>query len=197
MSSDPQTLAFYNENAKAYGAFAEESREHAKLTEFLAKLPEAARVLDFGCGSAWAAAQMNAAGHEADAIDASEGLAAQAMEVYGLTVRVAPFHTLSYRARYHGIWCHFALQHADRDSRAQIFERVHTALKPGGVFYIGAQKGPRDWRDDLGRLYCPFREEELTKLLTDAGFKEWELGHGTGKNYDGTPTLNLYAFAHA
>lgn len=197
MSTDPQTLAFYNANAKDYGAFAEGHSEHPKLTAFLESMPEAAKILDFGCGTAWAAAEMAKAGHTPDAIDASEGLAAQALETHGITVRVAPFHTLSYRARYHGIWCHFALQHAVRDTRTQIFERINTALKPGGLFYIAAQKGPRDWRDDLGRLYCPFREDELTALLEEAGFKEWEIGHGTGKNYDGTPTLNLYATAHA
>lgn len=197
MSTDPQTLAFYDENAESYAAFAEESATHPRLATFLAEMPANARLLDFGCGNGWAAAAMAEAGHRVEAIDASRGLAEQARQKHGIEVRVAPFHTLSYRARYDGIWCHFALQHADRASRPAIFERLHTALKPGGLLYVGTQKGPRDWRDELGRLYCPFREEEMINLLETADFGPPDLAHGTGKNYDGTPTLNLYVFVRA
>ncbi|MEM9641511.1 MAG: class I SAM-dependent methyltransferase [Pseudomonadota bacterium] len=195
MTADPETLAFYNDNAEAYANFATENAGHPRFKSFVAALPEAARVLDFGCGTGWAAAAMIEAGYTADAMDASAGLAEVALKRYGLTVKVAAFRTLSRRARYDAIWCHFALQHADRADRPQIFERMGTALKPGGLLYLSSQKGPRDWRDDHGRLYCPFRKDELTELLNDAGFETPEFEFGTGKMYDGTSTLNIYATA--
>lgn len=201
MSTDRETVAFYDENAARYAEYSSETAEHPKLDRFLSDVTSRAgvpaRVLDLGCGTGWAAAAMAAIGHRVDAIDASAGLAAEALARHALTVRVAGFRTLSARQRYDGIWCHFGLQHADRADRPQIFERLHNALRLGGLLYVGVQKGPRDWRDDLGRLYCPFREDEMTDLLTTAGFAEFEFEHGTGKNFDGTPTLNLYVWAQA
>lgn len=195
MTADPQTLAFYDQNAAAYAEFADPEAENPWLAEFLAELPEAARVLDLGCGTGWAAAAMIDAGHQVDAMDASAGLAAEAAGRHGLEVKVAAFRTLSRRARYDAIWSHFALQHAERNERPQIFERIAVALKPGGLFCMAAQKGPRDWRDTEGRLYCPFREEDLAALFAANGLTSVKVAFGTGKMYDGTPTLNIYAMA--
>lgn len=197
MSADPETLAFYDDNAADYADYAAGTGEHDKLQAFAAELPEGARVLDFGCGTGWAAAAFAERGFKADAMDASAGLAEEAAQRYGITVRRGDFRTLSLRQRYDGIWCHFALQHAPREDRPQIFERMHTALKPGGLLYLGVQKGPLDWRDTHGRLYCPFREEDLAALLAEAGFDTPRFEYGTGKNYDGTPTLNLYGWARS
>ncbi|WP_157966300.1 class I SAM-dependent methyltransferase [Oceanibium sediminis] len=194
---DDRTLAFYDGNAAEYADFATESAEHPKLAAFAARLPDGARVLDFGCGVGWAAAALRDMGHTVDALDASAGLAEEAKKRYDLDLKVAHFKTLSRRARYDAIWSHYALQHADREDRADILQRIHTALRPGGLLYIGVQKGPRDWRDDLGRLYTPFREEEMTNLLQQTGFTDWEITHGTGTNYDGTPSLNLTVWARA
>ncbi|QHQ37068.1 class I SAM-dependent methyltransferase [Algicella marina] len=193
MSIDVDTRAFYEANAAAYADFAEPAEEHPRLTAFMRRLPEGARVLDFGCGSGWAGGQMLSQGINADGIDASPALADEARHRYGLAVRVADFRTLSARQRYDGIWCSFALQHAPREDRPQIFERMHTALRPGGHLYIGVQKGPMDWRDDHGRLYVPFMKDELEALLN--GFEDVEFDTGTGKNYDGTSVLNIYVTA--
>lgn len=197
MSLDPPTLEFYNTNAAEYARFAAPEERYPRLDRFISMMPEGARVLDLGCGTGWAAAAMRDAGLHPDAIDASDGLAEQARALYGIEVRPGRFRTLSARQRYHGIWCHFALQHAAREDRPQIFERLHAALKRGGLLYLSAQKGPVDWRDAHDRLYCPFREEDLRALLAGAGFDEPELDTDTGRMFDGTPTLNIYAWARA
>lgn len=195
MSADERTIDFYDRNAAEYAAFAEESAEHPKLTAFIAEMSPEAKVLDFGCGTGWAAAAFRDAGLRIDAMDASAGLIEVARTRYGIEARKAAFRTLSARSRYDGIWCHFALQHAERPERPQIFERLHTALRPGGLLYLGVQKGPLDWRDEFGRLYCPFRDEDMADLLAAAGFRDPRFEYGTGKNYDGTPTLGLYVWA--
>lgn len=193
MSIDTDTRNFYEANAIEYAEFAAPSADHPRLLAFMASLPEAGRVLDLGCGSGWAGGAMLAEGFAADGLDASPALAAEAERRYGLSVRIGDFRTLSARQRYDGIWASFSLQHAPREDRPQIFERMHTALRSGGKLAIGVQKGPMDWRDDHGRFYAPFMQDELEALL--AGFDDILFESGTGKNYDGTPTLNVYVTA--
>lgn len=193
MSIDEATRTFYEQNAGDYAAFSAPKDNHPRLLAFMASLPEGGRVLDFGCGSGWAGGTMLAEGFAADGLDASPALAAEAERRYGLSVRIGDFRTLSARQRYDGIWASFSLQHAPREDRPQIFERMHTALRPGGQLAIGVQKGPMDWRDDHGRFYAPFMQDELEALLT--GFEDAAFDTGTGKNYDGTPTLNIYVTA--
>jgi len=195
VSTDPDTIAFYDRNAADYAQFAEDARDPAALNRFMDALAPGARVLDLGCGTGWAAATLAASGFQADAMDASAGLIAEAAARHGLAARKAHFRTLSARHRYDGIWCNFALQHAPRPDRPQIFERMEAALKPGGLLYIGVQKGPMDWRDDHGRLYCPFLQSDMEAFLTTAGFTDLEFEQGTGKNFDGSATLNLYVWA--
>lgn len=190
---DKGTLEFYDQNSDEYAEFAEQNTPHEKLEQFIGDMPENARALDLGCGIGWAAAQMKQAGIRIDAMDASTGLAEQAAKRFDLTVQIAGFTTLSGRQRYDGIWSHFALQHAPRNERQTIFERISNALKPGGLFYAGMQKGSVDWRDDHGRLYCPFTENDLEDLLS--GFADIRIEQASGKNFDGTPTLNLYVWA--
>ena len=194
MSTDDKTISFYDKNAADYADFAAEEAEHPKLTQFISRLPDTARVLDFGCGIGWAAAALRDKGYDVDAMDASRGLAEEGKRRFDLDIRVAHFRTLSSRSRFDAVWSHFALQHAERRDRPQIFERLSTALKPGGVLYIGVQKGPMEWRDDLGRLYCPFREEDMMDLLSTNGFEEPEFEYGSGTNYDGSPSLGLYTW---
>ncbi len=197
MSVDPATLAFYEAEAASYAETKHGDMTRPRFDAFLAALPEGARVLDLGCGSGWAAAALNAAGHRADAMDASPAMAAEARRLYGLEVAVRPFHALSARARYDAVWAWFSLHHAPRASRGQIFERLHTALKPGGLLAIGARKGPMDRRDDFGRLVAAFSEDDLTRCLTAAGFSDIALGAETGRAWGGQPALNIFAEARA
>lgn len=193
MTSDAKTLAFYDQNSEEYAAFAAHQPRLGNIQKFIADLPEKARVVDLGCGTGWAAALMKKAGMRVDAMDASSGLAKQANELHGLEVQVKVFTELSGQQRYDGLWSHFALQHAPRSQREEIFARITSVLKPGGLFYAGMQKGDTDWRDGHGRLYCPFVEDDLEALLS--GFADIRLEQGSGKNFDGTPTENLYVWA--
>lgn len=197
MSADPATLAFFDEQAEAFGDHAEAQADHARLDAFALKLPQGGRVLDYGCGTGWASAALIEKGFRADPTDASDAMIAEAGRRHGLTPRKAVFRTLSVRQRYDGIWCWNALHHAERADRAAIFERMGTALRPGAPLFLAVLKGPVDWRDDRGCLYSPFREDEMTDLLTTNGFHAPDYDHGTGRLYDGKPVLMLYVQAHA
>lgn len=197
MSADPATLVFFDENAQAFGDHAEAHADHARLDAFAKELPEGGRVLDYGCGTGWASAALIEKGFRADATDASDAMIAEAQRRHGLTPRKAVFRTLSVRQRYDGIWCWNALHHAERADRAAIFERMGTALRPGAPLFLSVLKGPVDWRDERGCLYSPFREDEMTDLLTSGGFDAPDYDHGTGRLFDGKPVLMLYVRARA
>ncbi|MSU88157.1 methyltransferase domain-containing protein [Rhodobacteraceae bacterium 2CG4] len=191
-------MAYYDAEARAFGDHAEAQADHVRLEAFAALLPDGGRVLDYGCGTGWAAAALAARGFRADATDASEGMIAEAARRHGVAARRAVFRTLSVRQRYDGIWCADALHHADRADRAAIFERMGTALRPGAPLFLSVLKGPVDWRDERGCLFCPFREDEMTELLAANGFEMPDYDHGTGRLFDGKPVLTLYvqALAH-
>ncbi|MHA3916244.1 class I SAM-dependent methyltransferase [Halovulum sp. GXIMD14793] len=182
MTADPETLAFYDQNAETYAAFSDRE-DFRRLTDFIALMPEAAVVLDLGCGIGWAAAAMQKAGLTAEALDASAGLAGIAAERFGLSVTVAPFAALTAVACYDGIWANFSLQHADRAERPALFHAMWTALKPGGWLVAGAHRGDGPYRDTHGRLYVPFTRAELDDLLQDFEQVSLTTGHGTG--FDG------------
>ncbi len=193
MSTDDQTIAFYNAEAKAYAETAEERNASPRIDAFIDRLPEDARVLDLGAGSGWAIKRFKRAGHRADGIEPARELAEEGARRYGIEIRPGHFLTLSARQRYDGIWCNFALQHAPRSDRPAIFERIHTALRPGGILHIGVPKGPTDWRDDHGRIYAPFTQAEMEELLT--GFTDLEWESDAGEAFDGTRMLMLFVTA--
>lgn len=195
MSVDTETMAFYDENVAEYAAFSSNNASNENLARFIGAMPGGGRTLDLGCGIGWAAAEMAEAGLVADAMDASAGLVSEAKARYGIDVRKAGFTILSSRQRYDGIWSHFALQHAPRNERVTIFERINTALKPGGLFVAGMHKGFVDWRDEHGRLYCPFSEADLEELLSD--FAEVNITQHSGRGFDGKPMLALRVWAQA
>ncbi|MEM6464886.1 MAG: class I SAM-dependent methyltransferase [Pseudomonadota bacterium] len=195
MSTDPETISFYDTNAAAYAEFAIEVTEHPKLVAFANALPPGARVLDLGCGVGWAAAALRDLGFAVDAQDASTGLAAEAKTRFDLDVRVAPFDALEAEGYYDGVFCHFALQHTPVEAREDVFGRIARALKPKGVFYAGVQSDPEPWRDEISRLYNPFSHETLRTLCAQVGMTVEKIETGQGKGYDGRPSENAYLWA--
>ncbi|MEL6218258.1 MAG: class I SAM-dependent methyltransferase [Pseudomonadota bacterium] len=192
------TLDFYDANASAYAEYASQKVERDWLGQFIAKLGEIApggHVLDYGCGSGWAGASMAEAGFQVDALDGSAGLAAQAKDRYGLSVRVAPFEALDDAATYNGIWASFSLLHARRTAIPGLIGRIGRALVQGGITYIGLKEGEGEAPDSLGGHYSYVSEAELDGWLRSAGCPEVEIHKETGQGYDGTPIAMLHAFA--
>ncbi len=192
---DPATQAFYDAEAAAYAEYSGARPDQARLDRFAGRLAPGARVLDFGCGSAWAAARFAELGHPVAALDASAGLAEEARRRYGIEVRVARFDAFEERAAYGGIWASFSLLHAPREALPGHLARLARALLPGGVLYVGMKEGTGSKRDALGRLYTYVSAAELRGWAEAAGLSDIEIESEAHRGYAGDLEGFLHLFA--
>jgi SAM-dependent methyltransferase len=186
LTGDIQTLAFYDGEAAAYATYSTCGGEPVWLMRFAERLEPGTSVLDFGCGSGWAAHALAGHGFRVSALDGSAGLAAQAQERYGLDVRVARFESLDDVGLYGGIWASFCLLHDTRDAMPGHLARLHRAMAPAGWLYLGLKEGEGESRDKLGRRYTFFGKTEIEALLRNAGFPEVEIAAEPSEGYDGS-----------
>jgi SAM-dependent methyltransferase len=181
---DPETLAFYNREAAAYGA-RRLPEENLRLRAFLDQLTPGAAILDLGCGGGQDTAAMLAAGFEATAVDGSPGLAAVAAERLGRPVQVLLFEDLAFEVAFDGVWANASLTHARPESLPDILRRVRRALRPDGLFYAGFKAGDGGARDSLGRYFSYLSEPDLRAAYDAAGpWTGLELEHRQGGAYD-------------
>ena len=195
MTADNQTLAFYDGEASAYAAYTSGDGKGAWLARFAARLQPGAPVLDFGCGSGWAAHEFKGQGFRVSALDGSAGLAGEARRRYGVEVRVARFEELDDVSLHDGIWASFCLLHDTRDAMPGHLARLHRALTPGGWLYLGLKQGEGEERDSLGRRYTYFGEAEIGGLLRAAGFRQVEIAVEQSTSYDGAKAAILHILA--
>ena len=190
--NDARTIAFYDAEAYAYAA---QSREADRLKDFIAALPQGARVLDLGCGAGADSAALRSAGFDVVSVDASAGLAAEARRLWDIDVRVLAFAQLDYVAAFDGVWASASLHHAQTETLPDIFARIRQALRTGGHFHATLKADDADRRDQLGRFYCAMNEDALAALVADWRDVRIERHHVSG--YDGvaTPWLWLRAVA--
>lgn len=195
MGADAETLAFYDGEAAKYAIYSAKTAERGWLAQFASRLSPGAPVLDFGCGSGWAAHALASEGFRVSALDGSAGLAAEARQRYGVEVRVAHFEELDDKDLYAGIWASFCLLHDSREAMPWHLGRLAQALEPGGWLYLGLKQGKGESRDRLGRRYTYFGAGEMQDLLVAAGFAEIEITSETSEGYDGDRTGVLHILA--
>ncbi|WP_424972023.1 class I SAM-dependent methyltransferase [Dinoroseobacter sp. S76] len=182
--SDPQTLAAYGREAERYRARFADKGADGDLQAFLDALPEAADVLDLGCGPGRAASLMKAAGHRVIAYDATPEFVAQA-QALGVDARLARFEDLTDVEAFDGIWANFSLLHAPRNEMPLHLAAIARALRPGGVFHLGLKLGDGEERDALGRFYTYYTEDALRSLLTEMGLTVSKTREGRGEGLSG------------
>ncbi|WP_298904635.1 class I SAM-dependent methyltransferase [uncultured Aliiroseovarius sp.] len=193
MSEDRQTLDVYDAQAAEYEARVA-VKDTPGLDDFIAELPQKAHVLDLGCGPGLTAKQMINRGLTVDATDGSDAMVKRARD-HGVPARQALFHQIDGQALYDGIFANFSLLHLPRAQMPGMLGRLHKALKPQGVLHIGVKLGSGDARDDLGRYYTYYQQDELEELLTSAGFTLITriLGSGTGLDGRSSDWIVLHA----
>lgn len=185
MSTDPETLAFYQERAPHWVFHSGERHSHP-LDAFLDRLPAGAAVLELGCGSGRDAARMRARGFTVDATDAVPALITRANQAFALGARVMAFHELDARAAYDGVWAHASLLHCPRAALPEVLARIHCALRAGGWHFASYKLGEAEGRDLLGRLHNFPSAEWLVAVYEAAGFDIAVQETYAGKASDGT-----------
>lgn len=180
--SDQNTISVYDEQAAKYASMTESEARGKQLLEFIASIPKGGHVLDLGCGPGHCAATMANHGLRVTAIDASTEMVAMAAKHEGVTAKQGTFDEMHDTAKYDGVWANFSLLHASRKDMPRHLKSIAKALLPAGKFHIGLKLGESESRDALGRFYTYYTVDELTGLLTDAGFSitKSTLGRGAG-----------------
>lgn len=189
---DDRTLDFYTGEAEKYAKFADPDGTPPPLQAFAGELQPGASVLDFGCGSAWAANRFRQLGFQVSAFDGSAGLAAQAKTLYDIDVTVASFDEFQETEAYDGIWASFCLLHDAREALPAHLRRLCTALRPNGRLYLGLIEGEGFERDGFERLYTYFQDDEVRTALDEAGFAVNTMDRTPGKKYDGSAIYELH-----
>lgn len=184
--ADKQTLAVYAQRAADYAKRFGNEGGSPHLKAFLAEAVPGGRILDLGCGPAFAAAAMKRAGFKVEAWDASPEMARIARHANDVDVRVAAFDDLSDIARFDAVYANFSLLHAPKADMPGHLARIARALKPGGLFHIGLKTGTGENRDAIGRFYAYFEDAELTRLVEAAGFRVIRRSTGEETGLDGT-----------
>jgi len=187
VSVDSITIATYNARAEDYATlFDSGAKPGGSLLRFMDALPAGGRVLDLGCGPAMSARHMIDAGFDVDAVDASPEMVRVAKATNGVTARLATFDDLDALAAYDGVWANFSLLHAPRDRLPAHLDAIARALRPRGAFHIGMKTGTGNKRDQIDRLYTFVTKDELTGLLSDAGFAPKTVRTGSDVGLAGT-----------
>lgn len=198
--SDDRTISVYDEHAAEYAerfAGSPDTGEEADFQAFTTRLPEGGTVLDLGCGPGHWAARFRDAGYRVAALDASQEMAEAARSAYGIEVTVAGFHALDAEAVFDGVWAYFSLLHVPRAELALHLSAIHRALTPGGTLCLAMKLGENEGRDELGRFYAYYSEDELREKLEAAGFTVLGSRRGTGKGLAGTDADFVVLTAHA
>ncbi len=152
MSTDPDTIAFYQARAPHYVLRFGQAHSY-QLDPFLDRLPAGGSVLELGCGGGQDAARIKARGFAVDATDATPAMVRKANERWGVGARVMTFDGLDAEAAYDGVWAHASLLHCPRDALPDVLARIFRALAPGGYHFASYKLGEEEGRDALGRFY--------------------------------------------
>lgn len=185
MSTDPDTIAFYQARAPHWVFHSGEHCSH-QLEAFLDRLPHGSAVLELGCGGGRDAARMRERGFIVDPTDGTPALVKRANEAFSLGARVMAFHELEAQAAYEGVWAHASLLHCPRAVLPDVLARIHRALRAGGWFFSRYKLGDAEGRDLLGRLHNFPSPEWLLAAYAEAGFVIESQEIYPGKGSDGT-----------
>ncbi len=185
--TDRKTISIYDQRAGEYASKLTSDAPYPRLEAFINAMPDGGHVLDLGCGPGNAAARMKTRGLRVDALDASAAMVDLARDRYGIDVRLGTFDDVCEIEAYDGIWAHFSILHAPRDSVPALLHRLNRALKPSGRLLLAMKSGIGEKRDSIGRHYCYFSEAELDDMLSAAGFTVVDKEHGRDRGLAGTP----------
>lgn len=155
---------YYDQHAQQFFDRTHAVSMEAFYAPFLALIPAGGHILDAGCGSGRDAKEFLARGYQVTAFDAARHMAALASRHAGIPVQVMRFEDITFNREFDGVWTCASLLHVSRAKMPDVFRRVATSLKPGGVWYMSFKYGDGDSIRD-GRMFTNYDEPGLRHLL--------------------------------
>lgn len=160
------TDKYYRENGQRYVQETKSNKGQLPLLmRFVNILPPRASVLDLGCGSGRDSRLFIDRGFQVTAVDASPEIARFAADYLGYPVRRQRAEDLDDASLYDGVWACAGLVHIPKSLMQEVFHRILTALKPGGIWYMSFKSGESEKRDDSNRFFNNYSLSTMTQLL--------------------------------
>jgi SAM-dependent methyltransferase len=186
---DILTKRFYESNATTYAEATWKLSMDQQVSNFAARLPSGATVVDLGCGAGRDLKAFSDGGFFAVGLDISAPLASIAQQHSGCPVVIADLRHLPLAsARFDGVWASASLLHLARNDIGQALAEIFRILKPGGIFFASMKAGLGERADDQGRWYSYYDVEQWRSLLERAGFQSLSLQSSVQQTGTLTPT---------
>lgn len=164
MSSDNNTLDYYNSNAKDFVSGTVDVAFTDIQDIFLEYIPDGGKVLDFGCGSGRDTKYFLSKGYDVEATDGSEELCKIASEYTGVKVKQMLFEELDEIEKYDGVWACASLLHVEKKLLPEIMKKIVFATTMGGTVYMSFKYGDFEGVRN-GRFFTYLTEESFREIL--------------------------------
>ena len=154
----------------------------AGTDKFLSLLPHGASIIDIGCGGGVKSRYLKAKGFEVTGVDFSEKMIEIAeRESVGIKFEVGDIYEIDkYPETFDGVFAQAVLLHIPKSRVIEVFKKLKSKLKPGGLLYVAVKAIPEDGSEeavkkenDYGyeyeRFFSFFTLPELEKYFRDIG----------------------------
>ena len=188
MKTLDKTIDYYDNNAQAFYERTIKVDVTDSYEKVLKYLPEKAQILDAGCGVGRDMKYFLSQGHVVSAFDASEKMAELARRETGVNVTHSTFQELNFENKFVCVWANASLLHIPYDMTQEIYQNIHRALVPGGIFYASYKYGD-GYMETPERDFYNMNENNVMPYLAGL-FNVVELwqnqGHKRSAGEDGT-----------
>jgi SAM-dependent methyltransferase len=129
------------------------------------------RILDLGCGPGRDLVALRDLGHEVVGLDGCPEFVAMARAVSGCEIWQQDLLSMTLpRASFDGVFANAVLFHVPSLALAGVLERLHAALKPGGVLLASNPRGQDEEGFIDGRYACFYNFKTWRRLVSRSGF---------------------------
>jgi len=166
------TVEEYYKNTKDLG----ENEKHIRNL-FMTLAKKGGKILDLGCGPGRDAKIFSEKGFKVVGIDLSGQMVLKAKKIAPLAeFRMMGFMNIRFNPGYFdAVWFEAGLLCVEKKNAAQLLNDINKILADKGILYMSIKEGmgegfEHDRRYNHEKFYAYYQEEEVRKLLTDAGF---------------------------
>lgn len=135
---------------------------------FLPLLFPKAKILDAGSGSGRDSKFFLTQGYDVTAFDGSSKMVELARQYTGLPVVHKNFSDIDEKEEFDGIWASASLLHVPKSVLPSVLQKLKTALKPQGVWYMSFRQGELE-QNEGDRYFNDQTENSLRKTLEQLG----------------------------
>lgn len=161
-----KTLQYYDQNAQSFSDRTIKIDLTRHYDAFLRTLPEMAKILDAGCGVGRDTLYFLKNGYDVTAFDASKEMVKMASSNTGLDVIQTTFQELDFQNTFDGVWAQASLLHVPYEDTKSVYQKIHTALKSGGIFYASYKYG-KDYMQKDERDFYNMTENTILQYTND------------------------------